>query len=221
MHTRVHLRRRPSRPALAAALLVAALRAAALLAPAAGAAAQAAPPPPAAGSGTPTGTPTGLPTGGGYDVAPGQALDSAYTAQIRALTPVDPRYKFTTEMVDHLPASATVPTPLKVLGYVPGTVGRLSKTADVNRYFRAVAAASPRVKVFSLGRSEEGREMLVAAVANEATLARLDEYRGMAGRLADPRGLAEPERGGSPSRPSRSTGSPAASTPPRRGARRC
>jgi hypothetical protein len=129
------------------------------------------------------------------DVAPGQAQDSAYTARIRALTPTDPRHKFTTEMVDHLPASATVPTPLAVLGYVPGTVGRLSKTADVNRYFRAVAAASPRVKVFSLGRSEEGREMLVAAVANEATLARLDEYRGMAGRLADPRGLAEPERG--------------------------
>jgi hypothetical protein len=97
--------------------------------------------------------------------------------------------------VDHLPASASVPTPLKVLGYVPGTVGRLSKTADVNRYFRAVAAASPRVKVFSLGRSEEGREMLVAAVASEATLARLDEYRGMAGRLADPRGLSEAERG--------------------------
>ena len=128
------------------------------------------------------------------DVAPGQVLDSAYTAQIRALTPTDPRYTFTTQMVDHLPASATVPTPLKALGYVPGTVGRLSKVADINRYFRAVAAASPRVRVFSLGTSEEGREMLVAAVASEATLARLDEYRAMAGRLADPRGLTDAER---------------------------
>lgn len=125
---------------------------------------------------------------------PAQLLDSAYTAQIRALTPTDPRWKFTTEFVDHLPASATVPTPLKALGYVPGTVGRLSKVADINRYFRAVAAASPRVKVFTLGRSEEGREMLVAAVADSATIARLDDYRAMAGRLADPRGLADAER---------------------------
>src|SRR3954465_3617351 len=90
------------------------------------------------------------------------AVDAEYTAKIRELTPTDPKWKFTTELVDYLPASATVPTPLKVLGYVPGTTGRLSKTADVNRYFRALAAASPRVKVFTLGRSDEGKEMIAA-----------------------------------------------------------
>ncbi len=52
-----------------------------------------------------------------------QPIDSAYTAKIRELTPTHPTWKFTTELVDHLPASPTVPTPLKVLGYVPGTVG--------------------------------------------------------------------------------------------------
>jgi len=83
-----------------------------------------------------------------------QANDAEYTAKIRELTPTDPKWKFTTELVDHLPASATVPTPLKVLGYVPGTIGKLSRTEDLNKYFRAVAAASPRVKVFSLGMSE-------------------------------------------------------------------
>src|SRR5215813_3249944 len=90
-----------------------------------------------------------------------QPIDSAYTKAIRELTPTDSKWKFSTELVDYLPASATVPTPLKVLGYVPGTIGRLSKTADVNKYFRALAAASPRVKVFSAGMSDEGREMLV------------------------------------------------------------
>ena len=74
-----------------------------------------------------------------------QAHDAEYTAKIRELTPTDPKWKFTTELVDHLPASATVPSPLKVLGYVPGTPGRLSYVADVNRYFRALDAASPRV----------------------------------------------------------------------------
>src|SRR5690242_11677433 len=123
-----------------------------------------------------------------------QTNDAEYTAKIRELTPTDPRWKFTTELVDHLPASSTVPTPLKVLGYVPGTIGRLSRTEDLNRYFRAVAAASPRVKVFSLGMSEEGREMVIAAVADENTIKRLDDYRGMAARLADPRGVSEAER---------------------------
>ncbi|MEO6865326.1 MAG: M14 family zinc carboxypeptidase [Gemmatimonadaceae bacterium] len=118
-----------------------------------------------------------------------QRIDSVYSAQIRALTPVDPRWKFSTELVDHLPYSATVPTPLKVLGYVPGTLGRLSRTADLNKYFRALAAASPRVKVFSGGMSDEGREMLVVAIADEATIGKLDDYRNKMSRLADPRGL--------------------------------
>src|SRR4051812_11947118 len=123
-----------------------------------------------------------------------QANDAEYTAKIRELTPTDPRWKFTTELVDHLPASSTVPTPLKVLGYVPGTIGRLSRTEELNRYFRAVEAASPRVKVFSLGMSEEGREMIIAAVADENTIKRLDDYRSMAARLADPRGVSDAER---------------------------
>src|SRR5690348_8046687 len=123
-----------------------------------------------------------------------QPLDPAYTARIRELTPTDPHWKFTTELVDHLPASATVPSPLEVLGYVPGTIGKLSRTEDLNRYFRAVAAASPRVKIFSLGMSEEGREMIVAAVGDENTIRRLDEYRALAARLADPRGVSDAER---------------------------
>ncbi len=123
-----------------------------------------------------------------------QAIDSAYTRQILELTPTHPTYKFTTELVDYLPASATVPTPLAVLGYVPGTVGRLSYVADVHRYFREIAAASPRVKLLSLGTSDEGREMLVMAIADEATIPRLDEYRQMLVRLSDPRGLAADER---------------------------
>src|SRR5580658_1040956 len=100
-----------------------------------------------------------------------QPIDSAYTRTIRELTPTDPKWVFTTELVNYLPASATVPTPLKVLGYVPGTVGKLSYTADVNKYVRALAAASPRVKLFSAGLSDEGREMLVVAIADDQTIA--------------------------------------------------
>ena len=124
-----------------------------------------------------------------------QPIDAEYTAKIRELTPTDPKWKFTTELVDYLPASTTVPTPLKVLGYVPGTVGRLSHVADVNKYFRAVATAAPgRTRLLSLGMSDENREELVLAVADEETIRRLDEYRAMAARLADPRGMSPAER---------------------------
>ena len=124
-----------------------------------------------------------------------QSIDSIYSAQIRELTPTDPRWKFTTELVSTLPASATVPTPLKVLGYVPGTLGRLSYVADLNRYFDALAAAAPnRVKKFSLGKSEEGRESIVVAISDESNIARLDQNRLALGQLADPRGLAPADR---------------------------
>ena len=123
-----------------------------------------------------------------------QPIDSAYTAKIRELTPTDSVWKFTTELVDYLPASATVPTPLAVLGYVPGTVGHLSYVADINRYFKVLADASPRARLFSLGLSDEGREMLLLAIGDEQTAGRLDEYRGMLARLADPRGLSDQER---------------------------
>jgi hypothetical protein len=119
-----------------------------------------------------------------------QPIDAEYTRQIRALTS-EPR--FNTELTDHLPADPLVPTPLAVLGYVPGTLGRLSHTADVTRYFRALAASSPRIRIFDIGRSDEGREMIAVAIADSATIARLDDYREITRRLADPRGLPESE----------------------------
>ena len=123
-----------------------------------------------------------------------QAIDSAYTARILELTPTHPQYKFITEMVDYMPASATVPTPLKVLGYVPGTIGRLSKAGEAARYYRAVAAATPRVKVITVGTSEEGREIVAGIVADSATIAHLDDYKAILRKLTDPRGLSAAER---------------------------
>ena len=54
-----------------------------------------------------------------------QPIDSAYTAKIKEHLQ-DAR--ITTELVDHLPASATVPTPLAVHGRIIGTPGELAKT---------------------------------------------------------------------------------------------
>ncbi len=112
-----------------------------------------------------------------------QAVDQAYTAKIREFT-TEPF--FLTPLVDHLPES-DVPTPLDVLGHISGARNVLSYPEEIYRYMRAVDEASDRVKVFSIGRTEEGREMILVVVSNEQTIARLDDYKAMLGRLADPR----------------------------------
>src|SRR6185436_12219253 len=113
-----------------------------------------------------------------------QKIDEAYTAKIRQFT-TEPF--FLTELVDHLPASETVPTPEKILGYAIGTPDKLTYTKDIYRYMRALEAASKRVKVFTIGHSEEGRETMLVAVSDEANLAKLDHYKGLTAKLADPR----------------------------------
>jgi hypothetical protein len=117
-----------------------------------------------------------------------QKQDSAYTAKIREFT-TGPN--FSTELVDHLPASDRVPTPEKTLGYIAGAQGRLTYTANVNKYMRQLAKTSKRVKVFSIGQSEEGREMIVVAVSDEANLNKLARYKDITARLADPRTLKD------------------------------
>ncbi len=116
-----------------------------------------------------------------------QAQDAAYTAKIREYT-TEPF--FLTELVDHLPSSPRVPTPEKVLGYVVGTPNRLTYTKDIFRYLRELEKASPRVRVISGGRSEEGREFLLVAISDESHISRLDHYKRITSRLADPRGLS-------------------------------
>src|ERR1700693_556007 len=115
--------------------------------------------------------------------AQAQQLDAAYTAKIRQYTT---EKFFTTELVDHLPASDTVPTPEKVLGYAIGTPQKLTYTKDIYRYMRELDKATPRVKVNSIARSEEGRETLLVAVSDEANIQKIDRYREINARLADP-----------------------------------
>jgi hypothetical protein len=122
-----------------------------------------------------------------------QPLDQEYTEQIRRYT-TEPF--FLTPLVDHLPASSSVPTPKQVLGYISGAPDVLTYPEDVARYMRAVADASPRVKVFSMGSSEEGREMILVAMSSEETIARLDDYKALLGRLADPRRTPPEEAAG-------------------------
>jgi hypothetical protein len=119
-----------------------------------------------------------------------QSNDEEYTKKIReATTGPD----MMTDLVDHLPASSTVPTPLKHHGYIAGAPDKLTYAEDVYRYMRALDDASPRVKVVSIGKSEEGREMILVAIADEKTIEELDRYREITNKLSDPRKINDAE----------------------------
>ena len=94
-----------------------------------------------------------------------QKIDEEYTRLIKQNLQ-DPR--ITTELVDHLPASDTVPSPLKFLGRAVGAPGELTYAKDIYRYYEALAKAAPtRAKYWKVGTTEEGRDIVLLAVGDE------------------------------------------------------
>jgi hypothetical protein len=126
---------------------------------------------------------------------PNQPIDQEYTRKIREYTT---ELFFLSPLVDYLPASPTVPTPKAVLGDIAGARNNLPYSKEVYTYMRMLAKATPRVKVVSIGTTEEGREMIAVAVASDSLMANLDRNKANLARLADPRTInmddAEAER---------------------------
>ena len=120
-----------------------------------------------------------------------QKQDEEYTKLIKQYL-TDPR--ISTDLVDHLPYSDKVPTTLKFAGInrIVGTPGYLTKAADIHRYLKAVADAAPdRAKFWSIGKTEEGRDMVVMVIGDEETIRDLDKYKSYLNELADPRKTSE------------------------------
>jgi hypothetical protein len=95
-----------------------------------------------------------------------------------------------------LPAATydpAVPTPQSVLGYALGE--RFTPHHLLVRYVERVALAAPgRVRLDTVGRSFEGREILRVVVASEANRRRLDEIQADARRLGDVRAMPAADR---------------------------
>jgi hypothetical protein len=118
-----------------------------------------------------------------------QRNDEEYTKQIKDFLR-DPR--ITTELVDHLPASATVPTPLKHFGHIMGAWGILDKAESMHAYYEAIAKAAPgRTRFMKIGKTEEGRDMVALFISSEENIRNLDRYRGYIDALTDARRTTE------------------------------
>jgi len=121
------------------------------------------------------------------------APDRAEPGSVERIKEYTTAPEFLPETVAYVPDSATVPSPTKALGRIIGTPDELDKTAAVNGYFKRLAEATDRVRVQTIGTSEEGREILLAAISDAANLADLDRYKGITDRLADPRRTSREE----------------------------
>ena len=117
-------------------------------------------------------------------------MDADFATRVREWTT---RPEFLSPLVDHLPVADGIPSPKDVLGHHAGAPRELTYHAELLEYYRALAAASPRVSIMSTGRTDENREMVVVAIAAQDTIRDLERYRGHLSQLADPRDLSELE----------------------------
>jgi len=116
---------------------------------------------------------------------PNQKQDPTFEKSYREWLP---NLRLGSPLVDHLPLVPGIPTPRDILGYHIGIPKRLTYYADQLRYYRALAAATPRVRIETIGRSDEGRELVVVWVSSEENMKTLDANKRNLAVIADPRG---------------------------------
>lgn len=116
-----------------------------------------------------------------------QAPDTPEPGSVEAIAAATTEARFVTPWVSYVPDKPGVPSPTKHLGHIVGAPGELSSTTQIYSYYRALAAATRRVRVFVIGKSEEGRDILLVAVGDEKTLDEAETHRRAIAELADPR----------------------------------
>ena len=116
-----------------------------------------------------------------------QSPDIPEPAASEAIAAATTDSHFVSPLVSYVPRSDKVPSPEKFFGRIMGAPGELLGTEKAYAYAHALAAASPRVRVFTIGKSEEGRDIILIAIADEAGIRDLDRLKAATAALADPR----------------------------------
>src|SRR5438876_1546532 len=88
-------------------------------------------------------------------------------------------------------AAAAIQSPSQFLGFDVGADRTLADYRQIVSYFRALAAASPRVQIETLGKTTVGEDLILAVISSEANMHNLPRIKSIAKQLADPRGLTD------------------------------
>ena len=91
------------------------------------------------------------------------------------------------------PAAAAVVSPEKFFGFQMGADRKLANWDKLHEYYQLLAKSSNKLRIVELGKSSEGRPYIAIFISSPANLAKLEQYKQMNARLADPRGLSEAE----------------------------
>jgi hypothetical protein len=86
-----------------------------------------------------------------------------------------------------------IQTPSEFLGFEVGADRKLADYAQISKYLRALDAASGRLEVKSLGKTTLGADMIMAVISSEENIRNQQKYKDIARKLADPRGLSQPQ----------------------------
>src|SRR5687768_16172289 len=86
-----------------------------------------------------------------------------------------------------------VRTPEERFGFQMGADRKLVRWGAMLDYFQEIAGASDRVLYEQLGPATEGQPFVLLTISSPANLRKLDRYREIQARLADPRGLDDGE----------------------------
>ena len=127
---------------------------------------------------------------------PARAADTPEPGTREAIAAATTEPRFLSPWVADLPDDPKVPSPSDFLGHIAGAPGELTHTEKIYAYYRALAAASDRVTVQTIGKTEEGRDILLVAVGDAAALQQMEGNRQDMARLADPRGTDEAQMKG-------------------------
>src|SRR5580765_3041153 len=96
----------------------------------------------------------------------------------------------------------SIPAPADVLGFTPGDDRKLASWTKVVEYFQKLDAASDRVKFEEIGKTTMGAPFVYATISAPENLQRLNEFKEIQRRLADPRLLNTGSAGGNGRGPS-------------------
>lgn len=118
----------------------------------------------------------------------GLPVDMVSTKAIQDATTED---RFLNDWVSAIPDHPSIPSPRDFLGHIAGAESEMTNVAEIHAYMRAIADATDRARVVSIGQTAEGREMIAIIIADPETLANIDDYKARLNALADPRGMSE------------------------------
>jgi hypothetical protein len=89
--------------------------------------------------------------------------------------------------------TTAIPSPEKFFGFQMGADRKLANWDRLLEYYNLLAKSSNKMRLVELGKTSEGRPYIALFISSPANLAKLDHYKQLNARLADPRGLSDVE----------------------------